>query len=185
MVKITKNSEFFSSFSINSSFNRLESLVIIEIPSAILILLLTNLVFLSCLFLLTIDMRWTLSEVDRLIFALPNLKHIKCLTEEVSTSVSLCTMICYTLQLCHLNLMDLSESHSNNGIILLVNFSNLTYLSIEMCSITLDELEIFITEMEQIDLESVYLTNFEPPDQFNSLFWNERKSRVELFFPHS
>jgi hypothetical protein len=44
--------------------------------------------------------------------------------------------------------MELSESYSNVEIILPCNFSNLRYLSIEMCSIRFDEFEMFIIESE-------------------------------------
>ncbi|CAF3421871.1 unnamed protein product [Rotaria sp. Silwood1] len=246
-----QKSEFFSSFSIDASFNRLESIVINELPSAILISLLTNLSSLPRLFSLTIDARWALrdlSEVYRLIFTLSKLKYIKCSAESTTISNSLpiatneqfstieyfiinhdcgfnelCTLISYTPQLCHLNLMNLSKSHSNNEIILPVSFSNLTYLSIEMAYITFDELEMFIIETEcnlkvlriitffadqnyldgdrweelisnylleleefyleyyqDIDPESGSLTDFEPPNQFNSSFWIERKWVLEV-----
>jgi hypothetical protein len=174
-LPLQKN-EFFSSFSIDSSFNRLQSLVIIEIPPTLLMQILTNLSSLPHFSSLTVDMRWTLSdltEIYRLIFALPKLKYIKFSAEGSFASVSLpmatneqfntieyfvinhdcnfnqfCTLISYTPQLRHLSLMDLSERHSKNEIILPVSFSNLKYLSIQMAGITFNDLEIFIIETE-------------------------------------
>ncbi|CAF1495928.1 unnamed protein product, partial [Rotaria sordida] len=246
-----QNSGFFSSFSIDSSFNRLESIVINEISSTILISFLTNLTSLPRLFSLTIDTQSSLrdlNEVYRLIFALPKLKYIKISAEPTIISISLpiatneqfstieyfvinhdctlnvlCTLISYTPQLCHLNLMNLFENYSNNEIILPIIFSNLTYLSIQVADIRFDELEMFIIETkcnlkllrlitfsedrdyfdddrweelilnylieleefyleyhQQIDPESGSLTNFEPPNRFNSLFWIERKWIFEI-----
>ncbi|CAF0948987.1 unnamed protein product [Rotaria sordida] len=114
--------------------------------------------------------------------------------------------------------MNLSENDSDDEIVLPVRCSNLTYLSIKICSITFDELKTFIIDTkcnlkflhiigesdyndyindeqweelivnylsklekfyveycQDIDPESESLANFQPPDQFNSLFWNQRK----------
>ncbi|CAF4248187.1 unnamed protein product, partial [Rotaria sordida] len=131
---------------------------------------------------------------------------------------TLCILISYTPQLYHLSLMNLSENDSDDEIVLPVRCSNLTYLSIKICSITFDELKTFIIDTkcnlkflhiigesdyndyindeqweelivnylsklekfyveycQDIDPESESLANFQPPDQFNSLFWNQRK----------
>jgi hypothetical protein len=243
--------DFFLSFSIDSSFHHLESLVIDQIPSAVLISILSNLSSLPCLGSLTIDVQYRfsdLTEVYRLIFALPKLKYIKCSANEHFTLVSLpiandkqfstieyliinhectfntlCTLISYTPQLRYLSLNDLSESDSDNEYTLSVHYSNLRYLSIEMCNITFDDLETFIINMkcnlkvlrvisccdyndyidghrweqlianylsnlkkfsleyrQDVDPESGSLSNFQPPDQFNSLFWKERKWVLEV-----
>ncbi|CAF1396824.1 unnamed protein product [Rotaria sp. Silwood1] len=167
---IQKN-EFFSSFSIDSSFHHLQLLVIEKIPLTSLISLI-NLSSLPHLTSLIIYIQYAvrdLSEVYRLIFTLPKLKYIKCSANEHFTSISLaianygqfstikylvinhecafntlCILISYTPQLYHLSLMNLSENDSDDEIVLPISCSNLTYLSIKKCSITFDELKTFI-----------------------------------------
>ncbi|CAF1045069.1 unnamed protein product [Rotaria sordida] len=247
---IQKN-EFFSSFSIDSSFHHLQLLVIEKIPPTSLISLLINLSSLPHLTSLIIDIQYAvrdLTEVYQLIFILPKLKYLKCSANEHFTSISLpianhgqfstikhlvinhectfntlCILISYTPQLYHLSLMNLSENDSDDEIVLPVSCSNLTYLSIKICSITFDELKIFIIDTkcnlkflriisesdyndyindeqweklivnylpklekfyveyrQDIDPESESLGNFQPPDQFNSLFWNQRKWILDI-----
>jgi len=248
---IEKN-EFFSSFSIDSSFHYLQSLFIGKISPTSLISLLINLSSLPHLISLTIDIQYTfcdLSEVYQLIFTLPKLKYFKCSANEDLTSISLaianhgqfstikhfvinhectfntlCILISYTPQICHLSLMNLSENDSDDEIVLPVSYSsNLTYLSIKKCFITFDELKILIINTkcylkflhiisesdyndyindkqweeliinylpklekfyleyrQDIDPQSDSLANFQPPDQFNSLFWNQRKWILDI-----
>ena len=79
-----KINHFFSLLSIDSSFDHLESLIIIGIPKYILLPLLINLSSLPRFVSLTIDAERTLydfSDVYRLAFALPKLKYMKCLAE--------------------------------------------------------------------------------------------------------
>ncbi|CAF1002696.1 unnamed protein product [Adineta steineri] len=170
------NNDFFSSFSIDSSFYQLQSLSIYEISSSVLISLLVNLSSLPRLVSLTIDAQDSLkdfTEVYRLIFILPKLKYIKCTGDEDDISISLpiatneqlsaieyfiinhhcafdtlCTLISYTPQLCHLSLLYLSDCDSDNEIILSVILPNLTYLSIESCNVTFENLEALIIESE-------------------------------------
>ncbi|CAF1330292.1 unnamed protein product [Rotaria sp. Silwood1] len=76
----SQKSEVFLSFSIDSSLNLIECIVIDELSPTIPISLVTNLSFLPHLFSLIIDMRQMLSESSefhRLIFALSKLKYIK------------------------------------------------------------------------------------------------------------
>ncbi|CAF0930419.1 unnamed protein product [Adineta steineri] len=246
-----QNNDFFSTFSIDSSFYQLQSLYIDEISSSVLISLLGNLSSLPRLVSLTIDAQDSLkdfTEVYRLIFTLPKLKYIKCSGDEDDISISLpiatneqlstieyfiinhhcafdtlCTLISYTPQLCHLSLDDLSDCDSDNEIIFSVTLPNLTYLSIGSCNVTFENLEALIIESEcnlkvlhvsfyyyynvyfdddpweeliinylpelkklqleyrhDIDPELGSSSNFKPPDQFNSLFWNKKKWVLEV-----
>ncbi|CAF0908240.1 unnamed protein product [Rotaria sordida] len=169
-----QSNEFFSSYSIDSSFNCLESLLLFKIPPSILLSLLINLTCLPRLFSLTIDTQRTLddlTEVYRLIFLLPKLKYMKCSARRTVVYMSLpiakkeqltnieylvinhsctfnqvSTIISYTPELYHLNLMKSYDNYFNNEILLPMDLFRLTYLSIKMCDIMLDELELFIAE---------------------------------------
>ncbi|CAF4200205.1 unnamed protein product, partial [Rotaria sordida] len=169
-----QNNEFFLSHFIDSSFNYLESLVLFNISLFILLSLLTNLTCLPRLFSLTTDTQWILddlTEVYRLIFLLPKLKYMKCSTRGTVTFMSLpiakkeqltsieylvinhsctfkqvSTIISYTPELCHLNLMKSYDKYFNNEMLLPMNLFRLTYLSIKMCNVMLNKLKLFITE---------------------------------------
>ncbi|CAF0973482.1 unnamed protein product [Adineta steineri] len=175
-LSLRKSNEFLSLYSIDSLFTRLESLSLSNIEPTILTSILSNLTCLPHLISLTIDTNWTssnLSKVYRLIFMLPKLKYVKCSDDACAASVSLpfatneqsssieyffidhactidqlCILTSYTPQVRHLKMTDLSENYSINEMISPLNLINLTYISIESCTITFDEFEMFITETE-------------------------------------
>ncbi|CAF1262755.1 unnamed protein product [Rotaria sp. Silwood1] len=168
------NHEFFSSYSINSSFNCLESFMLFNISLYRLLSLLTSSTGLPRLFSLTIDIQWILddlTEVYRLIFILPKLKYMKCSTNGTVISMLLpiakkeqlssieylvinhsctfnqvSTIISYTPKLCHLNFMTFYDNYFNNEILLPMNLFRLTYLSIKMYYVMLNKLKLFITK---------------------------------------
>jgi len=166
---ITQN-EFFLSFSIDSSFKNLESLIIIGIPEKILYSLLANLSSLPRLFSLTIDTQYTLddfSDVYRLAFTLPKLKYIKCTagvytlcdllpmaTDEQFSSIEylsinhsctfneLCTLISYLPELHRLTFLGPNDDDDDSSIEVIqsMELSNLTYLNIDIDKIPFDNL---------------------------------------------
>lgn len=173
----SKNNEFFSSLSIDSSFNHLESICLNELPAIMLTKLLTSLSSLPQLFSLYIDIENRLSdltEVYQLVFSLPKLKHLTIstsntaldglslpiATEDQFTTIEyfsidhdcrldeLITLISYTPDLYHLKLMNLLESNSNDEIMIPISFPNLTHLIIESTYINFDEFSEFIIETE-------------------------------------
>ncbi|CAF1396806.1 unnamed protein product [Rotaria sp. Silwood1] len=167
--------DFLSSFSIDSSFDHLKSLIIIDISENVLLSLLANLYSLSRLFSLTIDTQHRindLSDVYRLIFTLPKLKYIKCSSEiyvtcdllpmatnEQFSNIEyfiiehpfafneLCTLISYVPQLHHLTFSGLTDENININVIKSITLSNLTRLYIEIDEIPADKLEIFINKL--------------------------------------
>ncbi|CAF0833965.1 unnamed protein product [Rotaria sordida] len=167
--------DFLSSFSIDSSFDHLESLIIIDISENILLSLLANLYSLSRLFSLTIDTQHRindLSDIYRLIFTLPKLKYIKCSSEIYVTCdllsmatneqfsnieyfiiehpfafKELCTLISYVPQLRHLTFSGLTDEDINIKVIKSITLSNLTRLYIQIDEISADKLEIFINKL--------------------------------------
>ncbi|CAF3308809.1 unnamed protein product [Rotaria sp. Silwood2] len=194
-----KKCELFSSLSIDSSFNHLESIVINVLSPTILITLLTSLSSLPRLFSLTIDTEWTstdLSEVYRLILALPKLKYanisadssinsilLPIATDEQISTIEyliinhdctfneLCILLSYTPKLYRLNLMTLTENYSHHEIIFSFICPNLTYLSIEMSYIRFDEFEMFIIETE-CNLKVLRINTFsEDRDYLDSDQW--------------
>jgi hypothetical protein len=197
-----QNNEFFSSYSIDSSFNCLESLVLFQIPPAILLSLLTNLTCLPRLCSLTIDTQRTLNdltEVYRLIFVLPKLKYMKFSARGLVLSMSLpiakeeqltnieylvinhsCTfnqvsaIISYTPELYHLNLMKSYDTYLNKEILLpIMNLFSLTYLSIRICDIYFEELELFIGEtgcnLKVLRITRLYERDYLDADQWQQL----------------
>ncbi|CAF4253819.1 unnamed protein product, partial [Adineta steineri] len=175
-LSIENTDEFLSSYSIDSLFTRLESLSLSNIESTILTSILSNLTGLPHLFSLKIDTHDTssnLSKVYRSIFMLPKLKYVKYLADECAASVSLpfatneqlssieyffidhsctikelCILTSYTPQIRHLKMTNLSENYSIHEMISPISLINLTYISIESCTITFDEFEMFITQTE-------------------------------------
>ncbi|CAF3657542.1 unnamed protein product [Rotaria sp. Silwood1] len=210
-----QNNEFFLSYSIDSSFNRLESLVLFKISPSILLLLLTNLTCLPRLFSLTIDTQRTfddLTEVYRLIFVLPKLKYMKCSARGTVLSMSLpiakkerltnieylvinhsctfnqvSTIISYTPELYHLNLMKSYDNYFNNEMILPMNLFILRatrlyerdYLDADRWQQLIEDYlpdleEFYLQYHEKVDPEAA-MSNALPSDNFRSLFWIERQ----------
>ncbi|CAF4459519.1 unnamed protein product [Rotaria sp. Silwood2] len=172
----SQNEQFFSSFSINSSFDHLESLVLSEIEPTIFIEFLSNLTCLPRLFSLTIDMLYNsteLSDIYQLIFALPKLKYLKCSAEDSDINVSLpfslkgqfstieyliinhsCSfnelsaILTYTRQLRHLNFAHTNDNNSTIANILPIRLSNLTYISLNVHYLKFDEFTTFIKNLD-------------------------------------
>ncbi|CAF5061595.1 unnamed protein product [Rotaria sp. Silwood1] len=170
------NEQFFSSFSIDSSLDHLESLILSEIESTILIQLLSKLTYLSRLFSLTIDMLYDsiqLTDIYQLIFALPKLKYLKFSTEDSDINISLpfslknqfstieyliinhsCTfnelsaILSYTPQLSRLNFAHTNDNNSIITNILPIRLSNLSYISLNVHYIKFDEFIIFIKNLD-------------------------------------
>ncbi|CAF4723739.1 unnamed protein product [Rotaria sp. Silwood2] len=172
----SQNEQFFSSFSINSSFDHFESLVLSEIEPTILIEFLSNLTCLPRLFSLTIDMLYNsteLSDIYQLIFALPKLKYLKCSAEDSDINVSLpfslkgqfstieyliinhsCSfnelsaILSYTPQLCPLNFAHTNHNNSIIANLLPIRLSNLTYISLNAYYLKFDEFTMFIENLD-------------------------------------
>ncbi len=175
LSRSSRTADFFSQFTINSSFDRLESLVIGQLELDILESVLVNLTCLPRLFSLTTE-GWNTSEnlnhIYRLIFALPMLKYNQLTLFGSNSSISLpiannkqsstienlvinhgCTfqelfnLISYTPQLHRLGFMHTSITHENLRNILPMTLSNLTHLTIDMQYGTFDEFEIFMSKI--------------------------------------
>ncbi|CAF1320502.1 unnamed protein product [Rotaria sp. Silwood1] len=173
------------SFTIDSSFNRLESLVIEDIQPDKLISFLINLNSLPQLFSLNIRTIHTIEDLNniyRLIFALPKLKYNKLYLYGNECSISipmaiekqfstieylhiahwytfdeLSALISYTPQLRHLNLSHANQNHSTIETMLPITFDNLTYIKMYTNYINFDEFEIFIKNIYS-KLKVLYVT---------------------------
>jgi hypothetical protein len=172
----SENECFFWLFPLDSSLDRLESLVLHEAELPILFSLLSKLISLPRLFSLTIDM-WNscgrLSDIYKLIFLLPKLKYFKCWAEVWNLNISIpfalknefspieylnihhfCTfnelerILSYTPQLRRLNLSYSIDSHSLIGTISPIKLSNLTYISINTPYMLFEEIKRFITNFD-------------------------------------
>ncbi|CAF4943442.1 unnamed protein product, partial [Rotaria sp. Silwood1] len=164
--------QLLTSFTIDSSFNRLQSLVIEDIHPDKLISFLINLNSLPKLFSLNIRTIHTievLNNIYQLIFALSKLKHNKLYLYGNECSISipmaagkqfstieyldiahgytfdeLSTLISYTPQLRHLHLSHANQDDSTIETMLPINLDNLTCISMYTNNINFDEFEIFI-----------------------------------------
>jgi hypothetical protein len=164
--------QLLPSFTIDSSFNRLESIVIEDILPDKLILFLSHLADLPRLFSLnikTIHIIEDLNNIYQLIFALPTLKYNKLYLYGNECSISipmnnnkqlstieyldiahwytfdeLSALISYTPQLRRLSLSHINQDDSNTETMLPVTLNNLTYFSMHTNNINFDEFEMFI-----------------------------------------
>ncbi|CAF3883786.1 unnamed protein product [Rotaria sp. Silwood1] len=170
---------FFSSYSIDSSFDHLESFVLDQIEPTILIQLLSKLTCLPRLFSLTIDMLDHLSkltDIYQLIFALSKLKYLKFTvydTDFVNTSLSffrnsqvssieyliiehrcdfndLLTVLSYTPRLRHLNVYPIIDDNDNDSII-----ENI--LPIKLSNLTYISLDVHYIKFDKF---TMFIKNF-------------------------
>ncbi len=181
----SQNNYFFLTFSIDSSFDHLESLSLNNIDSNILTSLFSTLPYVPCLFSLSIDTRYRLndlSDVYRLIFALPKLKYAKCSANDSGIPVLLpmstderfnpiesliidhtCTykelfaILSYTSEVRYLKFQHVDFSDAMIGLIMPMTLSNLTHISMYVHYMRFDELEIFISHLD-CDLKVLRMT---------------------------
>ncbi|CAF4637511.1 unnamed protein product, partial [Rotaria sp. Silwood2] len=179
--------QFFQYCTINSSFNRLESVILQELTDRQLLTMLFYLNSLPRLFSLTIDMEedyyYNLGDTYRLIFSLSKLKYNKMslfgyeelfiempiiLNERFSTIEYLiidysCTLnqldylLCHTPRLCHLRCERLVESDENVKKNQSTTLSHLTYISIGECQVEFDDFEMFFKEIS-FQLKVLYIS---------------------------
>ena len=178
---------FFSTFIIDSSLDRLESISLQGIKRNKLLLLLKNFFCLPRLFSLNIqfyDTSTDLTEVYRLIFTLPVLKYIQIRSSDLNgvTSLPMVTknqqlspikylvidhgwkfneldaILSYTPELCHLSIQHQSNMDSKIEMILPITLSNLKYLSIGIDHLDYDEMMKFIKKIICSNLKVFHLT---------------------------
>ncbi len=197
---IQNNDAIFTSMTIDSSFNRLESLSICKIKSDILPSILRNLSTLPRLFSLKIivsDKTVNYYDPYLMIFGLPVLKYSKLSIEKIGSSEELwadnnysssslqylimehsCTlsklvaMLSSTPQLRHLYCQFLHGSNQSIGNNFEIILPNLTYLSFCKCKIRFDELEILIKKIGP-QLQVVRLTTTDDKAYFNCDRWRQ------------
>ncbi|CAF1019152.1 unnamed protein product [Adineta steineri] len=166
--------EFVSSFTFDSLFIKLKSIVLIELSSNVLISVLSNLSYLSCLYSVTIraDKLQDLTNIYQLVLALPKLKYYKCYLvcsiESISIPMAineqfntieylnlshsftfdeLSAILSYTPSLRHLKFSSEINLTRSFAIILPKTLLNLSYES-NLISPTFDETETFISNIQ-------------------------------------
>jgi len=167
--------KMISSLNIDSSFNRLESLVFHSIEPDILISLLPKLIPLPRFFSLTINTRNILKDLTgiyRFIFDLPKLQYIRFFAMASEATVflpfsihkqisnikhlimnhsialhKLFSILSYTSQIDHLSFTQKRYSTLKSELISPILLPNLTHLSIYGTDLTFDTFEIFITKI--------------------------------------
>ncbi|CAF0872377.1 unnamed protein product [Rotaria sordida] len=179
--------QFVKCCTINSSFNRLESIILHGLTDRQLLTMLFYLNSLPCLFSLTIDMEedyyYNLGDIYRLIFSLSKLKYNKMslfgyeelfiempiiINERFSTIEYLiidysCTMnqldslLRHTPRLCRLRCERLVESDENVEKYQSTTLSYLTYISIGECQVEFDDFEMFFKEIS-FQLEVLHIS---------------------------
>jgi hypothetical protein len=197
----SKKQRFFSLFPLNSSLDRLESLVLSKAEPKILFSLLSNLISLPRLFSLTINMWDRCDELDdiyKLIFVLPKLKYFKCLAEDSDLSISipfalknefsrieylnihhsftlneLENILSYTPQLRRLNLSHLNNSNSIIEPISPIKLSNLIHIYFDTPYISFEELKMFITNLDCTLKVLRFVTRSSDVDYLDADRWEE------------
>ncbi|CAF1354529.1 unnamed protein product [Adineta steineri] len=185
--------ESFSSYSIDSSFNHLEYLIINNISS---IKLLSNLSSLPRLHSLTINTQYKfddLTQLYQLVFTLSKLKYFKCISEirtfcylssiindkqlsnieylycaHTCTINELSTIIPYLPKLRSLSFCNSNDDDDDNNNVIKKIQSNITHLYIHEDPITLNNLKLLINEnLEVLSLDFAY----EDIEYFDAYLW--------------
>ncbi|CAF4787352.1 unnamed protein product, partial [Rotaria sp. Silwood2] len=187
-------------FNIDSTFSRLESLVLGGINSNELIPLLINLISLPRLSSLEIysdEDGKEISNVYQIIFNLPMLKYYKLSFFAFESSIPLsvatnqqfsgikylvmdhsCTLneliaiLSYTHQLCRLTCEQIDESEDNIVTDELNVIFSLTYISITRCNAEFDELETFLIKVSP-QLEVLRINTFKDVTYLNANRWKQ------------
>ncbi|CAF1134371.1 unnamed protein product [Rotaria sordida] len=210
-IRLTyKSSELFTSYLIDSSLDHLESLVLIEFKTTILISLLMKLTCLPRLFSLTIrtfDTWYELSEIYYLIFALPKLIYIKCSPSEVGGAISLpiatnqksstieyividhfctlpelCAILSHIPQLRYCHFREVYDADPMNiDTTIQIKLFNVICISMKDCEIKFDTFEQLIREIE-CPLQVLHITN--TYDENNYLDANRWKILILNYLPH-
>ena len=172
---VFKQSDFFSSFLFDSSFDRLESIFFKDIQSDTIIPVLNNLSTLPNLFSLTIetsDIKEIITDIYRLIFILPKLKYYRFSSSDYNLSITLpmvmnnqfssieylvidhyCSLnelvclISYTPQLRRLTLNKTKTNDSNIEILSRIPLINLKSIYLNLNFTKFNEMEIFFTKI--------------------------------------
>jgi hypothetical protein len=186
---------------INSSFQRLESLVLLAPEPNTLMFILNELISLPRFFSLTIEKLYylkDLTDIYRIVLTLPVLKYYKISAINSDLSISLpisinqqpstieyliidhcCTfnelsaIISYTPELRHLNFLESYEVPATIGTTLPSILTNLTYLRIRVCHVKFDEFEIFIRQIRPKLKVLNYITRSEDIAYLNARRWEE------------
>jgi hypothetical protein len=197
----TNINQMASTLFIDSSLHRLQSLVLIEPEPDTLMSILGKLIDLPRLCSLTIkELRHLkdLTDIYRLILALPMLTYYKISTSTMYSNVSiplpmstktspleyliindpctfneLSTILSYTPYLCHLNF---TESDKNNAPIRMIIPSipiHLTYLRVHLCHVTFDEFEIFIRQSRPKLKILMFSTSLEEVAYMDAYRWEQ------------
>ncbi|CAF4146710.1 unnamed protein product, partial [Rotaria sordida] len=209
IIEIRNNDAIFSSMIIDSSFNRLESLILGKIKFNILLSVLRSLSVLSRLFSLTIVASGNIINNDdpyNLIFSLSTLKYIKFSFETIHPPMELWTnnnyqlntlqymildhscnlstllhMLSFTPQLRHLSYRFLYELNQSITNNIEITLPNLTHLSFYECHLSFNQLEIFIKKISSTKLQVLRLTTRKDRAYFNGDRW---KQLIIHYIPH-
>jgi hypothetical protein len=186
---------------INSSFQRLESLVLLAPELNTLMFILNDLISLPRLLSLTIEQLYylkDLTDIYRIVLTLPVLKYYKIsafnsdlsislpistnqqpstieylIIDHCSTFNELSAIISYIPELCHLNFLESYPVPATIGITLPSILTNLTYLRICVCHVKFDEFEIFIRQIRPKLKVLNYITRSEDIAYLNARRWEE------------
>jgi hypothetical protein len=186
---------------INSAFQRLESVVLLSPEPSTLMFLFNELISLPRLFSLTIARLYSLSDLTdiyRIVLALPVLKYYKISTSNLPVPISLpistnqqpstieyliidhcCTfnellaIIFYTPQLRRLNFLESYEVPRTFGIPLPSTLTHLTYLRIRVCDVKFDAFEMFIRQIRPKLKVLVFIALFEEIAYLNAHRWEQ------------
>jgi len=194
--------EFFMHCNIDSSFNRLESVVLSGVSDYKLLLILCSLNSLPRLFSLTMlleeDSYYNISDIYRIIFRLPSLKFNKLSLADVEeTNIfipmainktfstiehlvinhccnldELTSILCHTPHLRYLTCEQLVETDEISKKEVRLALSNLTRACFHNCNVDFDAFEMFIKKISS-QLEVLRLETSSHPDYLNATRWKQ------------
>ncbi|CAF4897156.1 unnamed protein product [Rotaria sp. Silwood1] len=197
-----------SSNKIDSSFSRIESLILDQVPCKEWILIFPILTSLPRLFSITINLigiSIDLTEIYRLIFLLPYLKKVELSTRRNSLIISLpintyeqyshikhsiikhvchlkelIALLSYTPLLTHLTCLELSKQYQDIQRIESIMIPNLTRMTLNMCCIQFDEFEVFIEKICK-QLRILNIDKIQDVDYLNAIRWEQFISKHMLY----
>ena len=193
---------FCSSFSLDSSFNRLESLVLYETQSDKFLSLLNNLSCLPCLFSLTLKIfkgLTNLTDIYKITLKLPLLKYHNVLTQSTDLLVNslpinidqqfsfithliienhcsfnnILTIISYTPQLYRLNYTNMNSNDKNIEINSPIKLSNLKSLFVRVYNTRFDMFEMFLRQIDSKLKVLSFTTRYEDITYLDANRWKE------------
>jgi hypothetical protein len=201
LLMLSNFNQLFGLLYINSSFQRLESVVLLSPEPDTLMLILNELISLPCLFSLTIEPFHFLNDftdIYRVVLTLSALKYYKIsasyspvsnllpistnqqlstieylIMDHSSTFNQLSAIASYMPRLRHLSFFESFDLPATFGIPLPSTLTNLTYLRIRVSHVTFDQFEMFIRQIRPKLKVLIFITLYGKMTNFDAYRWEQ------------